>query len=604
MITISAGMILIWDVDSGTQTQSLAAPAGSANSDSYTYVELSSDGDTLLVSGYDGPGAMYSLSGHPAMAEPIAVDCPALTAEHGIRALSGDGRVLATSLAGGAAFADEVVVTVPDCAPVRPPFPLLGLNDPALSEDGTLLTGSLLDNSVMTLVDVASGQVESTFGADVGVFWHSAFSHDGSRIVVGNFDGTAHIFDVPSGNLLQTYRGHGDAVEHAVLSQDGSQLLTSSIDHTARLWNTSTATELRRFVHNDWVRQAVFAANDKDVFTASADGTARRWSVDASEEFTLRAGDAEVSGLAFSPDGKLLASADGDGFQIFDLAGGGTTVHGQNPRSRLVAFSPDGTSLLVGSAFGTSLWSVDAATLVRRLSQSDEAGDVAVASFGADGTVVMGADPSIGGSLRIWDARTGDVVHAIPADTGVLSADGSRVAGWSAGRLGVYDVTNGDTIMSVGLGETEGGPIDIAFTPDGLRIVSGDHDNVVRVRDAATGAVLLEMAGHASAVRQVRVSADGRLALSASDDGSARLWDLASGEPVRTFAGHDGRPVTSIAISPDGQSVALGSSDGTVIITAISQEVLVADSCARLTRDLTAEERTAYGIKTATPTCP
>jgi WD40 repeat protein len=168
----------------------------------------------------------------------------------------------------------------------------------------------------------------------------------------------------------------------------------------------------------------------------------------------------------------------------------------------------------------------------------------------------------------------------------------------------VYDVLTGNAIMTVGLGETEGSPIDVAFTADDLRIVSGDHDNVVRVRDAETGAVLLELPGHASAVRQVRVSADGRLALSASDDGSARLWDLASGEPVRTFPGHDGRPVTSIAISPDGQSVALGSSDGTVIVTAVSQEVLVANVCARLTRDLTMEERTAYGIEANTSSCP
>ncbi len=607
MITVSAGMTLVWDVDSGTRTQTLAAPLGSANYGSYSYVELSSDGGTMLVSGYDGPGAIYRLSGQPAVAEPIAVDCPALTAETGIRAISGDGRVLATYLTGAAAGADTddvLVVTMPDCAPIRPTFQLPGLNDPALNEDGTLLTGSLSSNSVMTLVDVATGQVKSTFGADVGVFWHSAFSPDGNRIVVGNFDGTAHMFDVQTGNLLQTYRGHGDGVEHAVLSQDGTKLLTSSIDHTARLWDASTATELRRFVHGDWVRQAVFSADGKDVFTASADGTARSWSADAVEEFTFRASDAEVSGLAFSPDGGLVASAAGDGFQLFDLARSITAVGSQNPGSRLVAFSPDGHSLLVGSSYGTSLWSVDTGALIRRLSQSDFAGDVAVASLGPDGMVALGADPAIGNSLLVWDTRTGDYLHSIGVETGVLSADGSRVTGWAPGRLGVYDVLTGDALMTVGLGETEGSPIDVAFTPDGLRIVSGDHDNVVRVRDAATGDVLLELTGHASAVRQVRVSSDGHLALSASDDGSARLWDLDSGELLRTFPGHDGRPLTSIAIAPDGQSVALGSSDGTVIVSSVSLEALAADVCARLTRDLTAEERIAYGIDASTPTCP
>ncbi|MEO8625257.1 MAG: adenylate/guanylate cyclase domain-containing protein [Candidatus Limnocylindrales bacterium] len=605
MITVSAGLTVVWDVDSGTRTQTLPAPAGSADFDSNSYVELSSDGGTLLLSGYDGRGALYRLSGRPTMAEPIAVDCPALSAETGIRALSGDGLVLATYLTGATAGADAgdvLVVTIPDCAPVRPPFQLFGLNDPALNEDGTLLTGSLADNSVMTLVDVATGQVTAMFGADIGVFWHSAFSRDGSRIVVGNFDGTAHMFDVPTGNLLQTYRGHGDGVEHAMLSQDGSKLLTSSVDHTARLWDASTATELRRFVHDDWVRQAVFVANANDVFTADADGTARRWSADATEAFTFRASDSEVNGLAFSADGHLLASAAGDGFRIFDVAGRATTVAIPNTGSKLVAFSPDGSLLLVGASFGTSLWSVETGALVRRLSDSQEAADLIAASFGPGGDVALGADPATN-SLRVWDARTGDTLHTVNVVSGVMSADGSRVAGWSPGRIGVYLVLTGDTIMSVGLGETEGTPIDVAFTPDGLHIVSGDHDNVVRVRDTATGDLILELPGHASPVRQVRVSSDGRFALSASDDGSARLWDLESGELVRTFPGHDGRPVTSIAISPDGQSVAIGSSDGTVIITSTSLDVLAADVCARLSRDLTAEERIAYGIE-ATPTCP
>lgn len=160
-----------------------------------------------------------------------------------------------------------------------------------------------------------------------------------------------------------------------------------------------------------------------------------------------------------------------------------------------------------------------------------------------------------------------------------------------------------DAIMPpVALGE--GPPVDVAFTPDATRLVTGEGDNVVRLRDVATGDVLLEMPGHTSPIRQVRVSADGAYALSASDDGSARLWDLATGDLVRFFVGHDGRSVTSIAISPDGGTVALGSSDGTVIVASVSATDLEAEVCAGLSRDLTDQERAAYGIVDQTPTCP
>ena len=128
--------------------------------------------------------------------------------------------------------------------------------------------------------NVGTGNELSHFaGQDLGRFWHSAFSPDGSNIAVGSLDfSTAYVFDVRSGILLQAYRGHSDAVERAIYSRDGSRLLTSSVDHTARLWDTTTTIELRRFVHGDAVRQSAFPASGDDVFTASADGTVRRWS--------------------------------------------------------------------------------------------------------------------------------------------------------------------------------------------------------------------------------------------------------------------------------------------------------------------------------------
>ncbi len=126
----------------------------------------------------------------------------------------------------------------------------------------------------------------------------------------------------------------------------------------------------------------------------------------------------------------------------------------------------------------------------------------------------------------------------------------------------------------------------------------------MRVRDAETGDILLEMAGHGGPIKQIRVSDDGKLALSAGYDGGARLWDLETGKLLRYFPGHEGLSVTSVAISPDGQTVAIGSADGSVIIAPTSIDSLTAEVCNSVERQLTQADRTAYGLDEQDQPCP
>ena len=60
----------------------------------------------------------------------------------------------------------------------------------------------------MVVLDLAAGEQRSDFGSDIGQFWHSDFSADGNQLLIGSFDGTAHIYDTNSGDLLHQFRGH------------------------------------------------------------------------------------------------------------------------------------------------------------------------------------------------------------------------------------------------------------------------------------------------------------------------------------------------------------------------------------------------------------
>ena len=103
----------------------------------------------------------------------------------------------------------------------------------------------------------------------------------------------------------------------------------------------------------------------------------------------------------------------------------------------------------------------------------------------------------------------------------------------------------------------------VAFSADGARVLSGSHDNTLKLWDAATGALIRTFEGHSGGVTSVAFSADGARVLSGSRDETLKLWDAASGALIRTFEGHSDW-VSSVAFSPDGPALLSGSEDRTL----------------------------------------
>ena len=228
------------------------------------------------------------------------------------------------------------------------------------------------------------------------------------------------------------------------------------------------------------------------------------------------------------------------------------------------AFSSDGSRVASGDDNGSvRVW--DAASGEQVVEMVGHTGPVASVEFSSSGSRV--ASRGHDGSVRVWDAVSGKQVAEMAGSAGsfswaAFSADGSRsVSGRRDGGLRVWDAVSGEQVAEM-VGHT-GSVWSLRFSPDGSRVVSGGRDNSVRVWDAVSGEQVVEMVGHTGWVHSVGFSADGSRVVSGDDDGSVRVWDAVSGGQVVEMVGHTGS-VLSVGFSADGSRVVSGGDDGSV----------------------------------------
>ncbi|MBI1176105.1 protein kinase [bacterium] len=423
-----------------------------------------------------------------------------------------------------------------------------------------------------------------------GVGW-CEFSPDGHRLATASNDHTARVWDVATGQPVTPPLKHDDVVRSIVFSPDGSRVATASRDKTVRVWDASTGESvLAPLVHDEPVVGATYSRDGSWLLTTSIGGPARLWDATTGKRLGLDMG-SNVLSACFSPDGSRILTGMKDGTATISKATNGVQEVSVFAGSYVnaAAFSPDGRSFVTGSGIPSAdltytqlrpagfarVWkSTDGTPVTGELPHHSA---VTRTCFNRDGNRIITSEVFFpdGDSTHIWDARTGKQVGgnraaAMGFGNNALSPEGSRLATCSDFAGNPPRVWDAETLSPVCPPLPQAGwGLHVAFSPDGRLLATASEDSIVRIWDLAndggSNQVLRGQVGEKEQdeylLKDARFSPDGRNILvgylGAAHNGSARLWDSATGKQILPKMRYSSGCVGLIEFAPDGKKFLL-----------------------------------------------
>ena len=453
---------------------------------------------------------------------------------------------------------------------------VFAIHDTAFSPSGRVLA-SCGGGGQIQLWDPATGRKYRSLREHVGRVTSISFSPDGFRLASSGSDGTVRIWTVETGRLVATVSPHRDRVETVLFSPDGSTLASAGTDGTVALIDASAEFETRAVLdrHLSPVRSLAFSADGSLLASGgSGDHAILLWDPATGDlEGTLFAHRHGIGALAFAPAESLLASAGDDNtVRFWDTRSQQLlrTLRGHSAPVSSVVFSPDGETLASADlAAYVKLWPVE------RIVEGDRLPDHraivwSIAFSPSSDRIATGAGNRV---VRVFDRTSGDLVREWVAHEGAVqrvrfSRDGRRlVTGSHDGTARVWKLETGTESARIQLKDESDGVGDVLFLDGEQTLATLATSGKLQVWRTADGGLVRTLGDRPPMSLGLAYSARDQL-LAAGAGNRVELWNVVRGELRAVLAGEHGHnaPISTLAFSPDGRTIASGGRDGAVII--------------------------------------
>jgi RNA polymerase sigma factor (sigma-70 family) len=407
-----------------------------------------------------------------------------------------------------------------------------------------------------------------------------AFAPSGKLFATATNTGEVSVWSVPEGKKLSNFKAHKKEVALVALSEQSDMVVSVAKDGTISWNDLATGKSAKELSLQGNITAAAISSDQKTLALADSKGAIYLLDPKTGNKLaTLDTTRQYIAGIAFSPNGSMLASCENGYVRFWDTAKATqiSKTEGAGPLFWSAAFTADGSCIYAGDQYGQlKIFDVASGKEIRQLASYFTAIRSVALSHDGKRLLASGADHTV----HMWDVERGremytDKGHEAPVMALAMTPDGKTlVSAAEDATVRFWNLASHTPIRQV----KTGGPLYcVACSPKGDVIAAGGTEETVHLWKTTTGEPLQPLSGPKTGTKGLAFSADNHV-LAGMGDREIRLWEVATGQLVRTIqrpsATKDGVASSMcIAFSPDGTCLAAaGHADNAVSIYDLSQD--------------------------------